>query len=57
MDRVTGAILEETGAVGNLTTDAVLAVLAIEYQCALCSNDADFGRFSGLRWINPLPSA
>jgi hypothetical protein len=44
----------EAGAVGNMTTDAVLAALAIEYQCELYSNDTDFARFSGLRWINPL---
>ena len=33
---------------------AVLAALAIEYRCELHSNDADFARFSGLRWVNPL---
>ena len=42
------------GAVGNLVTDAHLAALAIEHQCELGSNDADFGRFPGLRWVNPL---
>lgn len=51
---ILGAILMEAGAVGNMTTDAVLAALAIEYQCELYSNDTDFARFSGLRWINPL---
>lgn len=39
---------------GNLATDAHLAALAIEYQAELHSNDADFTRFSGLRWRNPL---
>jgi predicted nucleic acid-binding protein len=39
---------------GNLATDAHLAALAIEHGCVLCSNDADFGRFPGLRWVNPL---
>lgn len=48
------AIFSETGIAGNITTDAVLAALAIEYQCELHSNDVDFSRFSGLRWINPL---
>lgn len=48
------ALLSEVGVAGNLTTDAILAALAIEYQCELYSNDADFDRFSGLRWVNPL---
>jgi uncharacterized protein len=39
---------------GALATDAHLAALAIEYQAELHSNDADFTRFSGLRWRNPL---
>jgi uncharacterized protein len=47
-------LLKEAGTNGNLTTDAQLAAYAIEYQAELCSNDADFGRFSGLRWVNPL---
>lgn len=47
-------LLEELGTAGNLTTDAHLAALAIEHQCELQSTDADFARFSGLRWSNPL---
>jgi toxin-antitoxin system PIN domain toxin len=47
-------LLEEIGTAGNLTTDAHLAALAIEHQCELQSTDADFARFSGLRWRNPL---
>jgi hypothetical protein len=31
-----------------------LAALAIEHGLALCSADGDFGRFAGLRWVNPL---
>jgi predicted nucleic acid-binding protein len=42
------------GGQGNLTTDARLAAIAIEHQAELHSMDADFGRFSGLRWVNPL---
>lgn len=41
-------------ATGNLVTDAHLAALAIEHDCELASNDVDFARFPGLRWINPL---
>jgi uncharacterized protein len=47
-------LLAEVGVAGNLTTDAHLAALAIEHQCELHSNDADFSRFSGLRWRDPL---
>lgn len=39
---------------GELTTDLHLAALAIEHQAELHSNDSDFRRFSGLRWVNPL---
>jgi hypothetical protein len=39
---------------GEMITDLHLAALAIEHQAELQSNDADFGRFPGLRWSNPL---
>jgi toxin-antitoxin system PIN domain toxin len=42
------------GTGGNLTTDAQLAALAVEHQAELHSADADFHRFPGLRWRNPL---
>ena len=48
------ALLLESGTAGNLTTDAHLAALAIENGAELVSSDADFGRFRGLRWSNPL---
>lgn len=47
-------LAQEAGTAGELTTDLHLAALAIEVQAALHSNDTDFGRFSGLRWVNPL---
>ena len=47
-------LLEPLGAAGNLTTDAHLAALALEHDAELCSADADFSRFPGLRWKNPL---
>ncbi len=47
------AELEHIGAAGNLTTDAHLAVLAMERGYVLYSTDADFARFRGLRWVNP----
>ena len=42
------------GTGGNLTSDAHLAALAIEYGAELCSSDADFARFPGLKWRDPL---
>jgi toxin-antitoxin system PIN domain toxin len=47
-------LLEPLGSAGNLTTDAHLAALALEHDAELCSADADFSRFPGLRWSNPL---
>jgi len=47
-------LLARLGTGGNLTTDAHLAALAIEHQAELHSTDADFARFPGLRWVNPL---
>jgi toxin-antitoxin system PIN domain toxin len=47
-------LLEALGTAGNLTTDAHLAALAIEHQAELHSTDADFTRFAGLRWTNPI---
>lgn len=38
----------------ELVPDAHLAALAIEYGLVLCSTDADFDRFPGLAWENPL---
>ena len=49
-------LLRELGAAANLVTDVQLAALAIEHQGEVHSNDADFGRFRRLRWINPLRS-
>jgi uncharacterized protein len=48
-------LLRNQGTAHNLTTDVQLAALAIEYQAELHSNDTDFGRFEGLRWVDPLP--
>jgi len=47
-------MLTDGQARGNLVTDAHLAALAIEHGCVLCSTDADFSRFSALKWRNPL---
>ncbi len=47
-------LLQPLGTAGNLVADAHLAALAIEHGAELNSCDADFSRFSGLRWVNPL---
>lgn len=47
-------MLRGGNAVGNLVSDAHLAALAIEHNCVLQSTDADFSRFRGLKWKNPL---
>lgn len=52
--RVLRDLLGEVGTAGNLVTDTHLAALAIEHGAELCSADRDFGRFPGLRWVNPI---
>lgn len=51
---VLGPMLTVTTGRPNLVPDAHLAALAIEHGLTLCSTDADFARFPGLRWENPL---
>lgn len=48
------ALLVDAGTAGNLSSDAHLAALAIEHEAELHSADADFQRFRGVRWSNPL---
>jgi hypothetical protein len=47
-------LLQSAGATGNLVTDAQIAAIAIEQGAVVHTSDADFIRFSGLRWFNPL---
>jgi uncharacterized protein len=47
-------LLRQLGTGGNLTTDVQIAAHAMEHNGELHSNDGDFGRFEGLRWVNPL---
>lgn len=47
-------LLAAVGTAGNLVPDAHLAALAIEHGAELCSSDADFSRFPGVRWVDPL---
>ena len=46
--------LNAVGTGGNRASDAHLAALAIEHGAQLCSADADFSLFPGLRWVDPL---
>ena len=46
--------LAAAGVGANLVTDCHIAALAMEHQAEVQSNDADFSRFPGLRWRNPL---
>lgn len=48
------SLLVEGQATANLATDAHLAALAMEHGCRVASTDADFSRFPGLNWYNPL---
>jgi uncharacterized protein len=45
--------LTAAGTAGNLTTDAHLAALSMEYGAAICSYDADFSRFPGITAVDP----
>jgi len=47
-------LLSSAGTGGNLTSDAHLAALALEYGAEVCSLDRDFMRFPGLKWRDPL---
>jgi toxin-antitoxin system PIN domain toxin len=47
-------LLRSLGTGGNLSTDAQIAAYAIEYGGEIFSNDTDFARFEGVRWVNPL---
>jgi toxin-antitoxin system PIN domain toxin len=47
-------LIAVVGTAGNLTSDAHLAAMALERGCDVYSTDADFGRFPGVRHVNPL---
>jgi predicted nucleic acid-binding protein len=47
-------MLRVPGLQANDIPDAHLAALAIGHGLILCSAEAGFARFPGLRWTNPL---
>ncbi len=49
-----GEMQRVPGLRANDVPDAHLAALAISHGLILCSADAGFARFPGLRWTNPL---
>jgi hypothetical protein len=48
------SLLLHAGTGGDLTSDAHVAALALEYGAEICTADRDFARFPGVRWRNPL---
>ncbi len=48
------ALVRDSGATANLIPDALLGALAIEHGLEVATVDADFARFAGVRWTNPL---
>ena len=49
-------LLRNAGTGGNLTTDAMIASLAVEFGGTVYSTDRDFDRFVDVVWRNPLES-
>jgi hypothetical protein len=45
--------LAAAGTAGNLTTDAHLAALSVEYGARIVSYDSDFARFPGVFLVSP----
>jgi uncharacterized protein len=46
-------LISAVGTAGNLTMDAHLAALSVEYGAAIYSYDADFSRFPGVTLVDP----
>jgi toxin-antitoxin system PIN domain toxin len=46
-------LIAAAGTAGNLTTDAHLAALSVEYGATVATYDADFARFPGVLAVNP----
>lgn len=48
------ALATQSGAAGQVFTDAAIAAIAIEFGAVVHTYDNHFARFPGLRWHNPL---
>lgn len=51
---VYGSLAAQVPISGNLVPDAMLAALAIEHGVTVMTCDADFARFPGVQWLDPL---
>jgi toxin-antitoxin system PIN domain toxin len=49
-----GEIIRTTQPSGNFVMDAHVAALAMEHGLTVVTADAGFGRFTGVRWVNPF---
>lgn len=47
-------LLAAAGTGGSLCTDALIVAIAEEHAGTVFSDDADFARFRGTAWRNPL---
>ncbi len=47
-------LIQNSGSSGNITTDAQIAVHAIQHKAMIHINDKDFLRFSQVTFFNPL---
>lgn len=47
-------LLNEADTGGNLCTDALIALHAMEHSATIFSNDRDFDRFPGVKRVNPV---
>lgn len=52
--RILLGLIVDLRVVGPLVSDAHLAALALENGTGVWSTDADFARFPGLHWVDPL---
>lgn len=48
-------LVREVDVRGPLTSDAMLAALAIEHRCRIATFDADFAKFKGVATLRPMP--
>jgi toxin-antitoxin system PIN domain toxin len=51
---ILAGLLPQAQARGPLVMDADLAALAMEHGATLYTNDRDFSRFPGLKYLNPI---
>jgi uncharacterized protein len=52
--QVAKRLLQAAGTGANLVTDAQIAAVALRLKAKVQTADADFGRFPGVKWSNPL---